>query len=349
MLTHGTGHRIWRRAAAASAAGVVAASLLVTGAASPVSAEPAGSLADVERRVDALALQVEKAAEDYHEAREALTSATRRAAAVQGQLARAERDLADVRRGIAAVVAGAYRSGGGDELMSLVATSDPQSFLDRAASLDRIARSQADQLLAIRVARARLESTRAAAAQQRAAVAAVERRMAGQKRTIERALATQRDLLDGLQAQERRRYEAMVAERRARAAAAARASRDRPTYTGPASGRAAVAVQEAYNKLGSPYKWGATGPDRFDCSGLTTWVWAKAGVSLPRTSRSQYAAGRKVSRSDLQPGDLVYYGDPIHHVGIYIGGGRMISAPQTGDVVKVQNAFRRDYTGATRP
>jgi len=90
-------------------------------------------------------------------------------------------------------------------------------------------------------------------------------------------------------------------------------------------------------------------PEQSNESGLTSWVWRAAGVSLPRTSRDQYAQGRKVARADIQPGDLVYFGDPIHHVGIYIGDGQMISAPQSGDRVKIQSAFRSDFVGATRP
>jgi peptidoglycan DL-endopeptidase CwlO len=118
----------------------------------------------------------------------------------------------------------------------------------------------------------------------------------------------------------------------------------------PASGRAAVAVASARAQIGKPYVWGATGPGSFDCSGLTSYVWRQAGVSLPRTSRDQYAAGVKVSRSQLRPGDLVYFGSPIYHVAIYIGGGQMITAPQPGEVVKYQalSTFS-DYTGATRP
>jgi cell wall-associated NlpC family hydrolase len=79
------------------------------------------------------------------------------------------------------------------------------------------------------------------------------------------------------------------------------------------------------------------------------WAWARGGVSLPHSSQQQYAVTQHVSREDVQPGDLVFFGSPIHHVGIYIGGGRMISAPQTGDVVKIQDAFRSDYVGAGRP
>jgi cell wall-associated NlpC family hydrolase len=79
------------------------------------------------------------------------------------------------------------------------------------------------------------------------------------------------------------------------------------------------------------------------------WAWARGGVSLPHSSQEQYAVTQRVSRDDVQPGDLVFFGSPIHHVGIYIGGGRMISAPHTGDVVKIQDAFRSDFAGAARP
>jgi cell wall-associated NlpC family hydrolase len=79
------------------------------------------------------------------------------------------------------------------------------------------------------------------------------------------------------------------------------------------------------------------------------WAWARGGVSLPHSAQAQYDVLRHVARSDAQPGDLVFFGSPIHHVGIYIGGGQMISAPHTGDVVKIQDAFRSDFVGAARP
>ena len=79
------------------------------------------------------------------------------------------------------------------------------------------------------------------------------------------------------------------------------------------------------------------------------WAWGHAGVSLPHSSQAQYGSGQHVSRADIQPGDLVFFGSPIHHVGMYVGNGNMIDAPQTGDVVKIQSAFRGDYVGAVRP
>ncbi len=98
--------------------------------------------------------------------------------------------------------------------------------------------------------------------------------------------------------------------------------------------------------LGVPYVWAASSPSGFDCSGLVMYVYAKVGVSLPHSSRMQYDYGTHVSRDQLQPGDLVFFYSPIHHVGIYIGNGQMINA--TGSQVQISNVFRGSYYGATR-
>lgn len=108
-------------------------------------------------------------------------------------------------------------------------------------------------------------------------------------------------------------------------------------------------VSYAYNYLGSPYVWGATGPSTFDCSGFVKYVYAHFGVRLPRVSRDQATVGSYVSRDNLQPGDLVFFGSPIHHVGMYVGNGCYIHAPRTGDVVKISSlGSRSDYTTARR-
>jgi cell wall-associated NlpC family hydrolase len=325
-------------------------------------AEPKPSVEQVQQRLDSLNAKIETASEEYNGARLALAEAKRKSAVIDGRLRAAQAQLDSVKRAMGTIAAAAYRAGGTDQFVQLVTTSNPQTFLDRAAGLERIANIQASQMAAAATARHRVAAVQAEAAAQQSAQAKVANAMAQQKSTIQSALNAQQSLLSSLKADEQHRLEALRQARlRAAAvqAAAARASRSRSaatsqaapsaTYNGPASGRAAVAVKEAYAKLGSPYEWAAAGPDRFDCSGLTMWVWGKAGVSLPHQSRAQYAGGRKVAKSDLQPGDLTFYGSPIHHVGIYIGNGQMISAPQTGDVVKIQNALRSDYVGAVRP
>lgn len=323
-----------------SAVLVAGAAVLTLLPAGVVQAEPRPSLSEVQRRVDALNMKVDGIVEQYAESKIALNAASRRTAVAQARVGKAQRQLNAIRFSMAAVAAAAYRSGGADQFVQLVSTSTPQTFLDRASALDRIAAGQSAQLAAAATARHRLDTAGREAARELAAQQAVASKLSSYKQQIESALAEQRRLLGSLKAAERRRLEA------------ARAARSRSvgaSYDGPASGRAGVAVREAYRKLGSPYQWAASGPDRFDCSGLTMWVWGKAGVSLPHSSKAQYNGGRHVSRGDLQPGDLVFYGDPIHHVGIYVGGGRMISAPHSGDVVKLQDAFRSDYVGAVRP
>ncbi|MCZ7531651.1 MAG: C40 family peptidase [Acidimicrobiia bacterium] len=156
-----------------------------------------------------------------------------------------------------------------------------------------------------------------------------------------------------------RRQAAEEAARRAAAEAAAASDSDSGsgssgTYTPPPdvpapNPNAQTAVDTAKAQLGKPYSWGASGPSAFDCSGLTMYAWAAAGVGLPHSSRAQYSVLPHVPMDALAPGDLVFYGNPIHHVGIYVGGGQYINAPQTGDVVKVSSIYRSDFAGAGRP
>lgn len=332
-------------------------------------ADPAPTLDQVQARVDALDLQVDLAVEDYQQAQVALEGLRLRVATAQADAQRQQDALAALQVQVGQVVAAAYRSGTVTAGWSLMTrSSTPQAYLDRATSLEQMSSRQAAQLAEVTTARARLVAAQRRTATDLAAQQVVEQQAAARRSTIETDLAASQALLSGLQATQRQQLEAAQVARSAQDAArtadVARATRSRdaaatpaapaqpaagPTFVGPASGRAAVAVREAYAKLGSPYVWGSGGPSTFDCSGLTSWVWAKAGVSLPHSSAAQYASGRKVSRDQIQPGDLVYYGSPIHHVGIYVGDGKMISAPHTGDVVRVQDAFRSDFVGATRP
>ena len=172
--------------------------------------------------------------------------------------------------------------------------------------------------------------------------------MASNKKQVEAQLSERKSKLAGIEAEVR----ALQAREEAARAAAAR------SYSGGSGGgnfpppqrapRSSI-ISVARKYLGAPYRWGATGPNSFDCSGFTSYVYRQVGVSIPRTSREQINAGERVSRKDLAPGDLVFFGSPIHHVGMYVGGGMMIHAPHSGDVVKIAPAFRSNYVGACRP
>ncbi|HVE99531.1 MAG TPA: NlpC/P60 family protein [Mycobacteriales bacterium] len=335
---------------------LLAAVAVVGGLPSPAGAEPATSVSEARRELAALNRTVDIAVEDYAAAQLTLASARRRAAAAAARAAREQQRLAAARSALSDLVAAVYTSGGTHQVLALVTSSSPTDFLDRATTLDTMARSRTRQVRDAQVLRRRVQAQQARAATLLATAEELESRSRRARSAIEAQVARQQSLLNRVESAQARRDRLA---REARAAGLARqdrlrrASRDRetttPGYSGSASGRAAVAVQAAYAQLGKPYRWGAAGPDRFDCSGLTMYVWAKAGVSLPHSSRAQRHAGRSVSRGELRPGDLVFRGSPtIHHVGIYIGDGRMISAPQTGDVVKISNAFAGEYVGAVR-
>lgn len=118
----------------------------------------------------------------------------------------------------------------------------------------------------------------------------------------------------------------------------------------PVSGKAGIAVAAAYSQLGVPYKFAAESPGvGFDCSGLTKWAWGRAGVYMPHQSGAQYASFPHVSPDEAQPGDLIFYYSPIGHVGIYIGGGQIIHAPNTGTTVNIATVHWNKVVGVARP
>jgi cell wall-associated NlpC family hydrolase len=140
---------------------------------------------------------------------------------------------------------------------------------------------------------------------------------------------------------------ALEAARQARLGNAAAYAAQNIKFVGHVRASAMTAVQAAASQIGKPYRWGAAGPGSYDCSGLTMWAWSHAGVSLPHSSRAQYASLPHVPMSQLAPGDLVFRGSPIHHVGIYKGGGVVIAAPHTGQNVREDSVS--GYYLAARP
>jgi len=253
-------------------------------------------------------------------------------------------------------------------------------IIDRLSSLEAIANSQSRTLADVDAAQrteeqAQVDASAAVAAQRKATA-----QLAADKQQIQAAAAQEAGILRHLEARERALVRA-AKRRAARIAAARRAARLRaqrlaaeraaravqtqpvsqpqpqpqPVQHAPAAGGAATAVAWAYREIGKPYVWAAAGPNSFDCSGLTQYVWGKAGVYLAHYTGSQWNEGTHIARADVQPGDLVFFAtntsDPatIHHVGIYVGGGEMIDAPYTGAYVRKEPAFRSDYIGAVRP
>lgn len=341
-------------------------------------ADPNRSIAEVQAQVEALERKAEVANEAYLDASGKADEAKRTLAGLNDQIAAREAELAKLRASVGGLAATAYRGGGLDNTMQLLLADDPARFLAQASALDGVARHQGEVMRRVGVAKQQLSNDKIAAAAQQEALVALEQQMAANKKAIDGSLAETERVLNTLKEEERQRLEAerkrqaeiaaqkareaaariaaqrAAAAEAARVAAASRSSRDqgRPVAAAPSagSGRAAQAVSFAMAQVGKRYVYGATGPNAYDCSGLTGAAWRSAGVSLPRTSGGQYAGGgTKVARGDLQPGDLVFYYSPISHVGIYVGGGMIVHAANPSTGVRMAGVGSMPYTGAVRP
>jgi cell wall-associated NlpC family hydrolase len=311
---------------------------------SVASASPRASLGQVEARVNALNAQAERITEAYNAAHETLATLEQQRKVAADQLERDQTTLAAARSTISATAAYAYQSGGLGGITTLSDLSDPDTFLSSSAMLDEVARYQASQVAAVAAAQHDVASASTQVIAKELAAQKALAAIADDKSRIEGLLAQARSLLSSLRGADRARYNS------ANNANASAMRSLRGSYNGPASGRAAVAVRFAYNQLGKPYSYGAAGPNSYDCSGLTMRAWGAAGVALSHNAAAQQGETRSISRGDLQPGDLVFFGSPAYHVAIYIGSGRIIAAPHTGDVVKIQSlSSMPSYSGAGRP
>jgi len=320
-----------------------------TATAAPVpvlQAPPTGS--DALAKYRDLAAQAEKLNEDLLRAQDDLT-------AKQGQLDKANADVTAAKNSGAQAIeakrkyqsevdkfAGASFTGGVqmNKLSALLTGASTQDFLDRSAALEVIATDKNAAMDNLNTAAGKAEAAEKAAAD--AAKRAQDARDAAAKLASD-IQAKKKDLqaqIDQIEAQSRNLSSADRAAQKDTGGSA-------PDVKAPTAA-AQTAVNAALSKLGSAYVWGATGPSTFDCSGLMQWAYKQAGINLPRTSSAQAGFGTPVSRDQLQPGDLVAYYSPVSHIGMYIGDGKMVHAPTSGDVVKI-SPLLSEYAGATRP
>ncbi|MEU9315465.1 C40 family peptidase [Streptomyces sp. NPDC048295] len=332
-----------------------AATLAFAGAATaavmpgPAHADPQRTPVQVKTEVDRLYHDAEVATEQYNGAKEKASAAENALDELRDEAARRTERLNASRDELGSFAAAQYRTGGLDTSVQLALSSDPDQYLERASYVDRIGDRQAAALNKVRRQVAQIATLRAQAEGELAALAARRAELKKHKATITTKLAEAQRLLDRLSPPERTAYENSDHGSADGARSAGRA--DRSTARGPVrapNARAAEAVAFAYGALGKPYVWGATGPSSFDCSGLTQAAWRSAGVSLPRTTYTQINAGRHIPRSELAPGDLVFFYSGISHVGLYIGNGQMIHAPRPGAPVRVAPIDQMPFAGATR-
>ncbi|MFE0416937.1 C40 family peptidase [Streptomyces tendae] len=342
-------HRRPRQRATGGGRARTAATITLAGAATAAGlgggtghADPQPTAAQVRAKVDKLYQEAEVATEKYNGVKEKADAAERRLEELRDEAARKEDRLNSAREALGSVAAAQYRSGGLDPALQLALSSDPDRYLDGAAFAERAGSRQTAAVGRVRKELREIERLRGAA---RVEVSSLTSRRAELKRhreTVTGKLEAARRLLSRLTAEER----AEVGDRASRSAPGPRESLSASAQA--PNSRAAAAVAYAYQKLGSPYVWGATGPNAFDCSGLTQAAYRAAGVSLPRTTYAQIDAGRRVPRSELRPGDLVFFYSGISHVGIYVGKGQMIHAPNPSAPVRVAPVDEMPFAGATR-
>ncbi|RCW44053.1 cell wall-associated NlpC family hydrolase [Halopolyspora algeriensis] len=328
-----TSHRLKRSMRGTLTATAVAA--VVTMSSVPATADPQlpDSAPEAVEKLRELSREAEKITEKYHRAQDdhdaRVADLERAKAAVAEASKAAEQARAEeekFRSKVDELTGSAYRGARLNQLSALLVSESPGAYLDRAATMDALAEdnNEAIQALAAATHRAEEAERRAAEAQQRAAKAAAEaarlkEEIADKKATMEERIAEVRDHLEDLTGAER--------------AAIPGGNTDYEFQGG--AGTAAGAVQAALSKQGSPYVWGAEGPNRFDCSGLMYWAYQQVGVSIPRSSSAQAQTGKPVSASQLKPGDLVFYYSPVSHVGMYVGNGNVVHAPTAGSTVHV--------------
>ncbi|WP_433498463.1 C40 family peptidase [Sphaerimonospora sp. CA-214678] len=293
-------------------------------------AEPKPDLKKLAAEVERLHEEIESLAEQYNGERVRLKAAQRSAAIAKKKLAKSEAELADRRQKASALAQNSYMNGGIGPLLPMVGSTDPETYLDQASTTYALQMQQGQEVTAVTNVMKAAERAKASAAARQAEV-----------KKLLSSLETRKGKIRSLI----RKTESSLYSRVA-GSIGGRATRISFPIVG--GGKAAEAARWALTQQLKPYVWGAEGPSSYDCSGLVMAAYQRVGISLPHYTGDQWTAGTHINHEDMRPGDLVFFYNDLHHVGIYIGGGYMVHAPRTGDVVRVAKIAGRPFAGAVR-
>ncbi|WP_369272928.1 NlpC/P60 family protein [Streptomyces sp. R11] len=357
-----------RTPALATAALTSVALLSQTANASP-STDDKPSLEEVEKKVDDLYRQAESATEKYNAAKEKTAKQRKRVDTLLDDVAQRTQKLNDAREELGRNAAAQYRTGASaPDTATFLLADTPQDYFDQTQLMDRMTGRQKESVDDYFTQQSATMKKRQEAAQSLETLTKSQNDLRTAKSTVQKKLADARELLSKLTAEEKARLAAIekrkeeeaarkaaelarqqeAAERRRQEAAQQQESQDSSSDSSSSDSsasdssyatKAEKALAFARSQVGKPYVWGATGPDSYDCSGLTQAAWKAAGVDIPRVTYDQVNAGTTVSVSSAQPGDLVFFYDDITHVGLYIGNGMMIHAPKPGAYVREESIF----------
>lgn len=364
--------RLARNTLAGAAIAALAFTLVPAGSAVADPADPPRTVAEAQELVDELKQESAALDQKWVAADEDYKAAEKSRKAKERDLTAQQKEVEDLRQAVAAIALTQYQNRGVDDTTKLIVSSSPDELLKDLALQGRINDRQRVALQDYQTELGNLSALERSAEVDSAAMKQATEEMGKARKASQKKLDEAEEILGQLTAEERARIEAArrAEEQAARRAAESRSNNDnqsrsnnsnsrdndrkaksedkKETPPPVASGRGGAAVASAQSKLGAPYQWGGTGPG-YDCSGLTSTSWQAAGVSIPRTSQAQYHSSKRVSRAELQPGDLVFYYPGITHVAIYVGNGQIIHAPSTGSVVQYASMDSMPIVGYGRP
>jgi peptidoglycan DL-endopeptidase CwlO len=312
--------------------------LFATGA----GAAPQPTVDQVQARINQLTSQFDKVSEQLDQASQQLSAAQSRLSQVRLRLDHANSEFQTEQASVAQNAAAAFEDTGATSIAGVLTSGDPSVVLQRGSLLMEVSGNQSAQAKQLLTDASQLAGVEQEMQRTETGIAGLKQQLAGHKSSLGKLIDTQKATLASLTVPQQQ----AVTNHSIGGSGTTSA-----TYTGTTSTQGGKAVAFAYAQLGKPYQWGATGPGSFDCSGLAQAAWAAAGVSIPRTTYAQWAALPHISTSALEPGDLLYF-DGIGHVAVYVGGGYLIDAPQTGmDVQKVPLSgwYASTLVGAARP
>lgn len=334
---------------------LLAATVLIPG--SVGYADPQKKLEDVRKQVEELEHKAEESAELSNELTDKKEASGRRLDKLKADTKRQQHKVAALRRHIGQLAAADYRTGGMDTTVQLLLAKNPDEFLAHMTTAQAFAGQQGDTLTQLKVEQKRLVERQSLVQAELSRFKEAEEGAAAKMKEADDRLSASKAVLKKLTAEERRRLEQQREEREDREK---RPSRDKdrndpapdedpPAPPPPGSGRNAIAFAKAKEYIGVPYVFGGESKSGVDCSGLTLKAWEAAGVNLPHSSRSQYAVSTKISKSELQVGDLVFFYGRRSHVGLYAGNGMVLHAPRPGKSVTYIKMSYMPVNGYGRP
>ena len=297
------------------------------------------------------AAQVQK---QVNELREEAASKYEAANGIKYQISKLQRELNGLKAGesaanakaeslkkdISKIAVQSYKNGGLGNGLELLLSRDPAKYLSDAAMLDVLSQRYSTKLRQLNTYKQGLQSSQLVVSDRTAQLQAAQKRLEKQVASANAALKKAEQLLASLKAEERARL--LAADDAEQQKILAESKRLAALYAG-GSTKGAIALRYALNQLGDIYVWAGAGPTKWDCSGLTMRAFQAAGVSMPHFAAAQFRYGKSVPYSAIAPGDLLFFGRPISHVGIYLGKGKMVHAPRPGKKVEIAPSSRLGY------